>query len=324
MMMPRLALASLLSTALALPLAAQSVPADWTREFPNADFSRMTVEPREIMSGGPPRDGIPALSDPAMIAGAAESRLDAREPVMVYAPDGAPARAYPIRYLTWHEIVNDSVAGRPFAVTYCPLCNTGMVFDRRHGGLVLTLGVSGRLRHSDMLMYARETDRGWQQATAEGIAGRFAGERLRMLPAWMDSWAGYRAEFPDGLVMDQPEWPRNYGANPYAGYDSSARPFLYRGEDPPHGIHPLARVVRVGERAWPLERLRAHGTLNEAGLELIWTEGQASAMDTRAIAQGREVGSVRVRDGSGQDMVHDLPFAFAFHAFHPDGDWMLD
>ena len=312
--------------ALILPaaLAAQQVPADWMREFPLADFSRMTVDQAEILSGGPPRDGIPALSDPAMIAAGDETRLDPREPVMVLDPENAPARAYPIRYLTWHEIVNDTAGGVPVAVTFCPLCNTGMVFDRRHEGLVLSFGVSGRLRHSDMIMYDHQTESWWQQATADAIAGRFAGDRLELLPAWMDSWAGFLAEFPDGLVMDQPAWPRAYGANPYVGYDRSARPFLYRGEDPPHGIHPLARVVRVGDRAWPLERLRAHGELAEAGLVLAWQPGQASALDHAVIARGRDVGTVRVRDADGRDVVHDLPFAFAFHAFHPQGAWMLD
>lgn len=312
---------------LALALAAagavgQTVPPDWAREFPRADFTRLTVDPAEILSGGPPRDGIPALTDPAMIPAAGETRLDPREPVLVL--PGAPATAWPVRYLTWHEIVNATVAGVPVAVTYCPLCNTGMVFDRRHGGQVLEFGVTGRLRHSDMIMYDRQTESWWQQATAEGVAGRFAGDRLRQLPAWMDSWAGFRAEFPDGLVMDQPDWRRAYGSNPYVGYDGAPRPFLYQGQDPPHGIHPLARVVRVGDWAWPLERLRAAGRIAEAGLVLTWVPGQASALDAARLGQGREVGSVRVRDGQGRDVVHDIPFAFAFHAFHPRGRWMLD
>ncbi|MGY6534736.1 MAG: DUF3179 domain-containing protein [Pararhodobacter sp.] len=313
---------------LALSGAAQrgaaQVPPDWEREFPLTDFSRATVDLSEIISGGPPRDGIPAIDDPRMLASAAETRLDPREPVLVLDPAGAPARAYPLRYLTWHEIVNDTAGGVPVAVTYCPLCNTGMVFDRRHADQVLSFGVSGRLRHSDMIMYDRETETWWQQATAEAVVGRFAGERLGQLPAWLDSWRGFRSEFPDGLVMDQPDWPRDYGVNPYAGYDTASRPFLYRGEDPPHGIHPLARVVRVGDKAWPLERLRLAGTLHEAGLVLEWTAGQASAMDSRRIAEGRDVGSVRVRDADGNAVVHDIPFAFAFHAFHPDGQWMLE
>ena len=93
------------------------------------------------MSGGPPKDGIPAIDAPRFLAAADETRLSPREPVMTYAPEGAPARAYPLRYLMWHEIVNDVVAGQPIAVTFCPLCNTGMVFDARVDGTALTFGV---------------------------------------------------------------------------------------------------------------------------------------------------------------------------------------
>ncbi len=241
---------------------------------------------------------------------------------MTYVPDNGPARAYPIRYLMWHEIVNDVVDGRPVAVTFCPLCNTGMVFDGQLDGQALTFGVSGLLRHSDMIMYDHQTESWWQQALGEGIAGEMTGRALTQLPAWMESWAAFRDAHPDGLVLDEPDWRRAYGTNPYRNYDTT-RPFLYSGEDPPHGIPPLERVVRVGDRAWPLTRLRAEGTITEAGLTLSWAEGQASALDTGDIGEGREVGNVRVRDAQGRDVAHDIPFAFAFHAFHPDGHWML-
>lgn len=292
------------------------------RTWPNTDFSRLAVDLGEVISGGPPRDGIPAILDPAFIPASDEMRLDDREPVMTYVPDGGPARAYPIRYLIWHEIVNDVVNGRPIAVTFCPLCNTGMVFDGRLDGQTLTFGVSGLLRHSDMIMYDHQTESWWQQALGEGIAGEMTGRELKQLPAWMESWAAFRTAHPKGLVLDEPNWRRAYGTNPYRDYDTK-RPFLYAGEDPPHGIPPLERVVRVGDRAWPLTRLRTEGTIDEAGLTLTWAKGQASALDTGDIADGREVGNVRVRDTRGRDVAHDLPFAFAFHAFHPNGRWML-
>lgn len=131
------------------------------RAWPNTDFSRLTVDLGEVISGGPPRDGIPAILDPAFISASEETRLDAREPVMTYVPDNGLARAYPIRYLMWHEIVKDVVDGRPIAVTFCPLCNTGMVFDGRLDGQTLTFGVSGLLRHSDMIMYDHQTESWW-------------------------------------------------------------------------------------------------------------------------------------------------------------------
>jgi hypothetical protein len=122
--------------------------------------------------------------------------------------------------------------------------------------------------------------------------------------------------------MAQPGYPRTYGRNPYVNYDSSRQPFLYDGEMPPHGIPPLARVVRVGARAWPVARLAGLGELTEAGLTISWTSGQASALDSARIGDGREVGTIRVRK-NGKDVPHDVMFAFAFHAFYPDGEWML-
>jgi energy-coupling factor transporter ATP-binding protein EcfA2 len=225
-----------------------------------------------------------------------------------------PARAYPVRYLTWHEIVNDTVAGVPVAVTFCPLCNTALVFDRRVEGEVLTFGVSGNLRHSDMVMFDRETESWWQQATGEGIVGEHAGTPLTPLVSWLESWESFRETHPDGLVMAQPGAARPYGRNPYVGYDSSARPFLFFGEMPPHDIPPVERVVRVGDRAWPLTRLSEEGRITEAGVTITWAAGKASALDAPRIAEGRDVGQIRVRDAAGADVVHDVMFAFAFRA----------
>lgn len=298
-------------------------PDFWRHEWPDTDFSRSAVDFTEIMSGGPPKDGIPALDEVSFLPAARERRIEDREPVITLELDGETPRAYPVRYLMWHEIVNDVVGGVPVAVTYCPLCNSGMVFDRRVAGQVLSFGVTGKLRNSDMVMYDRETQSWWQQAIGTGIVGHHTGTSLRQLPAWMESWAEFVARNPEGLVMDEPDWRRDYGQNPYVSYDSSRRPFLYNGEMPPHGIPPLARVVRVGDRAWTFERLRREGEVREAGVRIAWTSGQASALDSARIGRGRDVGTVRVRDASGQDIPHDVLFAFAFHAFWPDGTWML-
>lgn len=320
--MSRIFLLTALLVILVSPLQAE--PSFWKNEWPKTDFSKTNVQNwGEILSGGPPKDGIPAISDPSFLKASSENRIEGREPVITVKIGDAPARAYPIRYLTWHEIVNDKVAGVPVAVTFCPLCNSGMVFDRRIARGTLTFGVSGKLRNSDMVMYDRETQSWWQQAIGEAIVGELTGTELTQVPSWMESWDQFRANHPDGLVMQQPDYPRRYGHNPYRGYDSSRRPFLYSGENPPHGIHPLARVVRVGQRAWPLERLRKEGGVKESGIAISWEEGQASALDTGVIGQGKEVGTVRVRDGQGRDLAHDVMFAFAFHAFWPDGRWML-
>jgi hypothetical protein len=308
----------------AVAMAAQASPEFWRHEWPNTNFENTTVANWvEILSGGPPKDGIPAIDNPSFKKVADETRIGAREPVITVEIDGAEPRAYPIRYLTWHEIVNDTVGGIPVAVTFCPLCNSGITFDRRIKQGTLSFGVSGKLRNSDMVMYDRETESWWQQAMGEAIVGDLTGTTLKQLPTWMESWAEFTARNPNGLVMAQPRSSRRYGENPYRNYDSSARPFLYSGENPPHGIPALMRVVRVGERAWPLSRFERAEQIKEEGISLSWRKGQASALDTGKIAKGRDVGTIRVKDGQGRDVAHDVMFAFAFHAFWPNGKWML-
>ena len=276
-------LARIFATAAALSVATAVLadPSRWRAEWPDTDFSVTSIEDwSEIRSGGPPKDGIPALSDPTFLAVSEETRLSDREPVITVEVEGAVPRAYPIRYLTWHEIVNDEVAGIPVAVTFCPLCNSGLTFERRMNGRVLTFGVSGKLRNSDMIMYDRETESWWQQAIGEGIVGEMTGEELEQLPTWMEGWAEFRARNPDGLVMDEPDFNRPYGRNPYVNYDSSRQPFLYDGAPPPHGIPALARVVRVEDRAWTYERVRDAGRITEAGdhEQLLEADGKYSEL----------------------------------------------
>ncbi|PIB24681.1 hypothetical protein BFP76_05725 [Amylibacter kogurei] len=295
----------------------------WKMAWKNTDFTKTIVDFDTILDGGPGKDGIPAISNPTMIQNAKKTGLGEQEPVMVVHIAGQTTRAYPIRYLMWHEIVNDRLGDTPIAVTFCPLCNSGVVFDRRLNGVQYELGVSGLLRNSDMIMYDRQTETWWQQFTGQAIVGELVGQTLVKLPSYTINWGAYVKQHPDGLVMATPKHNRSYGANPYAGYDTGT-PFLYRGENPPHGINPLERVVVVEQAAWPLQRVRKEGRIVERGIVIEWDAGMASALDTREIAKGRDVGSVRVTDqSSGVNVVHDVGFAFAFHAFHPDGKWML-
>jgi len=228
--MPRL---SLLAAAFSLVAGlAAADPSFWRHEWPETDFEKTTVETwAEILSGGPPRDGIPALTDPAVLPAGDETRIAGTEPVITLEIAGAPPRAYPVRYLMWHEIVNDTVGGVPVAVTFCPLCNSGITFDRRIAQGTLTFGVSGKLRNSDMIMYDRETESFWQQAIGIGIVGHFTGRTLTQLPSWMESWDEFSARNPQGLVMDEPDHARSYGVNPYVGYDTRSAPYaFYSGE----------------------------------------------------------------------------------------------
>ncbi len=292
-------------------------PADWTHDWPRTDFSRHAVPLDEIASAGPGKDGIPAIDAPRFVPATDYRSVSNDEPV-VGVVIGGQARAYPLRVLIWHEIVNDVLGGVPVAVTYCPLCNTAIVFERRLGGSLLDFGTAGKLRHSDLVMYDRQTASWWQQYGGEAIVGEMTGRSLVVLPSRLESIADFRKRAPEGSVL-VPNDPglRDYTRNPYAGYDRAATPFLFRG-GPPKGIAPMMRVVAVGQTAWTLPLLRARGVVEQGGLTLRWAAGQRSALDEARIVDSRDVGSVRVTR-AGRDVAHVVTFAFAFFAFHPDG-----
>jgi hypothetical protein len=306
---------------LALAATAHANPEAWADAWPKTDFSRTAVDFAEILSGGPPKDGIPSIDDPKFVAVADVANLSPTEPVVGLTING-DARAYPLRVLTWHEIVNDQVGDIPVVVTYCPLCNSAIVFDRRVDGRAVEFGTTGKLRNSDLVMYDRETESWWQQFLGEAIIGTRMGTRLTALPARLESWELFKKRHPDGkvLIPTDPEM-RAYGANPYVGYDGASVPFLYTG-DMPDGIEPMARVVAVGDQAWSLELLRREGRIESGDLVLTWQAGQNSALDTRVISEGRDVGNVLVQRNAGgglNDIPYDVTFAFVFHAFQPQG-----
>ncbi len=320
-------LAALVAVNLLMPLAAFAdarIDRFKRSGWDDTDFSRISVDIQEILSGGPPKDGIPSIDRPEFKAPSEISDIAAREPVISVDIAG-DARAYPIRVLTWHEIVNDTVGGEPVTVTYCPLCNAAIVFARTVDDKVLDFGTTGLLRHSDLVMYDRQTQSWWQQFTGEAIVGEMLGAKLTLLPARLEAYELFVARHPQGkvLVPNNPAM-RRYGANPYAGYDTSAAPFLYQG-DLPKNISPMARVVVVRSAgrvlAYSLKLLAEKQRLSVVDLELAWTPGQASALDTRKIAEGRDVGNITVQrltaEGK-QDMPYDVTFAFVVKAFHPD------
>lgn len=304
----------------------------FSNAWPNTDFSSVEIPADEILSGGPPRDGIPSIDDPRFVrlkngrAGEWASRLRDREPVISIEIAG-DARAYPLRILMWHEIVNDEVGSVPVAVTYCPLCNMSIVFDRRMAGQVLEFGTTGLLRHSDLIMYDRQTETWWQQFTGGAIAGSLQGRKLEMVPSRLESFAVFKQRHPSGLVL-VPEDPdsRQYGVNPYGGYDSAAAPGFMTGEVNTYPLAAMDRVVVFELDGAPagvaLDYLRTVKRLDVNGVVLEWEPGQASALDARNVADGRDVGNVvvqqRVRNAM-IDIPHQVTFAFAYRSFFPAG-----
>ena len=256
----------------------------------------------DIFSGGPPKDGIPAIDNPKFVSVTdADGWLEDLEPVQVLELDGE-VRAYPLQILIWHEIVNDIVKGKPFAVTYCPLCNTAIVFDATLAdGRVLDFGTTGKLRFSDLVMYDRQTESWWQQITGEAIIGELVGTKLKFIPAPIVSWAEFKKANPNGKVFSRDTgYSRPYGRNPYTGYDTGS-PFLYRGpQDDRLPATERVATVSVGDEAvaFPFSVLEKEPvvdyTIGGQDIVVFYKKGTASALDNNAIARGRDVGATGV------------------------------
>jgi len=286
------------------------------------DFSRAQVPLSEIESGGPARDGIPPIDQPKFVSSAeAADWLKDQEPVIAFQLNG-DARAYPLQILIWHEIVDDEVGGVAVMITFCPLCNTGIAFDRRVDGQVRRFGTTGNLRRSDLVMWSDDPgETWWQQITGEALMGDLIGHKLSMLPAEIVSFADFQAAFPRGRILSRDTGhPRGYGSNPYVGYDSiNSSPFLYSG--PKDGrLAPMERVATVevnGESAaYPFSQLgRVHVVNDVVGgtpLVVFHQGGTTSALDAPAIAASRDVGAAAVFDRS----VDGTRLTFSLHADH--------
>jgi hypothetical protein len=258
-----------------------------------------------ISSGGPGRDGIPPLDHPRFVSAASAAHfLTGREPVIAFAIAGQ-ARAYPLQILLWHEIVNDTLAGEAVAVTYCPLCNTAIVYARRVRRTPLTFGTTGNLRNSDLVMWDRQTQSWWQQYDGRAIVGTLTGAQLAALPSETISFADFRARYPRGTVLSRDTgFDRPYGKNPYVGYDARGeRPFLYSGRIDPR-LAPLERVETVSVGAdtvvLPFVALRGHAAsaITVGGLRavVLFDPSVSSPLDARATRDSRAVGTAAAFD----------------------------
>ena len=280
--------------------AASDALARFEAEWPRTDFSTSLIALEEVRSGGPPRDGIPPIDVPAFVAGdEADEWLDPREPVIVVSA-GEETRAYPLQILTWHEIVNDELGGVPLSVTFCPLCNALIVFERRAGDRILDFGTTGKLRKSDLVMWDRQSESWWLQFTGRAIVGELAGAVLTRHPANIVAYEDFRRAYPEALVLSRNTGHRRaYGSNPYRGYDSiEDRPFLFF--DPvDERLPPMERVLNVSvggrHKLYPFSGLSSSPVVNDevAGVPVVVLsrKGTLSVLDQSRIADSRTVPS---------------------------------
>ncbi len=323
-----LAIATLsLLTAWAMPAMAQQFGAAENWE---TDFSKTTIDLGEIISviGA---DQIPSNDNPRFRPATEETGIPGVEPVVALDINGV-SRAYPLRYLMWHEIINDTIGGLPVAVTFCPLCNTSLVFERTLDGEPVTFGTTGKLRWSNLIMYDRKEQNWWQQYNGEAVVGKRAGEKLRPIPSFLISFDVFKERYPDGeVLMADPRRERLSGTNPYVSYDTTPIPFLFNGQLP-KDIEPMMRIALVDadlvegigqSYAVTLPFLEKNAPFQLGPLEFRWSEGQVSALDKRQISESRDVGNIevyRTDRGEPEPVVYLVTFAFSARSYLPDLD----
>lgn len=213
------------------------------------DTTKKTIDLQDILSGGPGKDGIPAINKPTFVPLSVTEVADDTRGILV-ALHGV-RRFYPYSILVWHEIVNDTIGETPIAVTFCPLCDSGIVFDRRIGGTTLSFGVSGLLFESNLLMYDTATESLWSQARTEAVVGAYTGEKLNILPLQVITLNEVREKYPNTEVLStNTGFSRNYTANPYAGYtDTENTIFPVSVSDKRFHAKELMYVIPLGKKS---------------------------------------------------------------------------
>lgn len=288
-------------------------PSNLTTVNWSTDFCQSNVNIDEILVGNPVKDGIPSVNNPNIESvEEAAAWLNTRSPVIAVEIEDE-ARAYPLAILIWHEIANDEIAGLPIAVTFCPLCNSSITFEREVNGDVLEFGVSGLLRNSDLIMFDRQSESWWQQLTGEALVGAYAGTLLDIVPSQVISFGSFTERHPDGMVMSRDSgFNRQYGINPYSDYDSRpGRPFLFRGEIDPRLSsavdHVLAATIGDIAIAYPFEILRHERVINDevAGTPIVvfFQGGVASALGDYVIDNARDIGTAGMYESTLEDKV---------------------
>lgn len=284
------------------------------QQQPNGfDVSRATIPREEIRYGGPPRDGIPSIDNPSFLPVDSVDYLR-EDDLLVSVKSGNEVKAYPLRILVWHEIVNDEVGDVPLVVTYCPLCGTAMVFERNIDGRVLTFGVSGLLYQSDVLMYDQQTESLWSQLAMEAVAGPMVNTQLDWVVSEHLTWSAWKRENPGGLVLSTDTgYSRNYATMPYGGYEGSPRtmfPVPKYNEELANKTWVLGVVIDGDAKAYPVEELPSEEPIEDiVGGSNILVRYNATEQRPAVFDVNREV---------------EIPFVkaywFAWQAFYPETD----
>ena len=277
------------------------------------DVSNAVIDVHQILSGGPKKDGIPAIDKPKFVVAKRVDYLSPEDRVLGLVIDGV-AKAYPVKILNWHEIVNDRIRSNSFVVTYCPLCGTGAAFWSNIRGQKLTFGVSGLLYNSDVLFFDRQTESLWSQIAAKAVSGKLAGARLEQLVLAHTTWSDWLERHPHTLVLStKTGYLRSYSTNPYAGYEESRKLYFQVNHKSPKTYHPKERVLGLNAsgvyKAYPFVELNKHGqsqfvdTVNEQSFTIEWDQEHQSG---------------GIKDSGNNEVSVMQAFWFAWFGFHPE------
>ena len=291
-------------------LISQSVCA---QEYNGFDLSNSLIDKKDIVQGGPPRDGIPSISSPNYV-GASDADFINDNDIVLGLTIAGNAYAYPRHIMNWHEIVNDEIEDQAFVVTYCPLCGSGLAFSSYVEEQKLSFGVSGLLYNNDLIFYDNQTESLWSQIEKRSIAGKLVGEKLEQLYLEHTTWSVWRDKHPNSKVLSEDQgFKRNYRHDPYTGYDTSSQVFFKTLRQTPNEYHTKEKVlgVEVGElsKAYPFSELRANGlanfedTLGDMKYRVVWN----------ADAQSATIESL-----GNQVITPTVAFWFAWYNFHPE------
>ena len=276
------------------------------------DLSQSLIPSKEILQGGPPRDGIPSIERPKFVSAANANFMRPTDRVIGITINGE-SRAYPINILNWHEIVNDQIRGVPVSVTYCPLCGTGLVYQSTVGGKVLKFGVSGLLYNSDVLLFDRQTETLWSQILSKAISGPMKGQKLTMIPSSQTSWASWLKKQPNTKVLSTDTgFSRDYRRSPYGDYDQNTETY-FPVSARSRAYHPKERVLGITingkHKAYPFVELGNLGT------NTLKDNFQGQNLTINFDIANRD-GEVLGANGKPLELVNS--FWFAWYAFHQD------
>lgn len=272
--------------------------------------SAIGYSPDKVISGGPPKDGIPSIDNPQFIPISEVDYIKDNELVLALEYKGE-IKVYPFQILVFHEIVNDIVAGDPLAITYCPLCGTGIAYNREVGGEVLEFGVSGKLFNSNMLMYDRNTDSLWTQIDGLAVEGPLIGHELQAIGINTVLWSEWAHNHPEALVLSQDTgYDRQYGDDPYGDYYVTSD-IWFPTENKDTSISPKEVIygIEIGDRhkAYLEEDILTQAPFEDefAGVSLLVERSDSGEITMTNLDANEEI-------------IFERGFWFSWYAFHPE------